>query len=113
MIIFRILLLATQWNYGILLFQIRASRKESIAKSNFSQKSFFIIFGVEIYSFLEGFGAVFLVYCVWKTDLNIDGFWCGHGSRDVDVQRVNNTPFWASKNIKADRMIVKSITYTC
>ena len=42
--------------------QIRSFRKESIAKINFSQKSFFMNFGVDFCRLLVALGPVFLVF---------------------------------------------------
>ena len=46
---------------------VQGFHKEGIAKINFSQKSFFVDFGIEFYFFLETLGAVFLVFWFFES----------------------------------------------
>ena len=50
------------------------SRMDCIANTNFSQKSFFMDFGMYFCRFLEALGAVFLVSPPLETCMKIDGF---------------------------------------
>ena len=56
---------------GLLKHRVRT---KGVATNNFSQKSFFIDFGLHLCRFLEALGAAFLIVAALETGLNIDGF---------------------------------------
>ena len=67
-----------EWNYLELELLKQGFRKEGIAKTMFSQKSFLSDSRVRFWCFLEAMGAGFLIFSALETGLEIECFSRSH-----------------------------------